>query len=913
MHGFSKQSISRQLTISLVVSIITLSTAIIVFNYYQATAREKNWIEKKADEYINIIRGTLEIPLWDMDRENMRNICFFYFRNDLITKVRLTGAGDEILFFEQDNDEEYAGSIGRSREIVHNGESIGRVELALSSRSFNRINQRHLFLSIVVLVVSVATILAVTGLLLRRFLRRPLDHLSTLAQAYASGVYSSHGPPVSYQEFNPLVSVLTEMGKKIETQMANLRRTEKKYRDIFENATEGIFQTTPDGRFLNVNPAMARIIGYGSPEELTADVTDIGAQLWVHARDRNLFVNQLSATLNGLEGFETEFRCQGGRIAVVSINARVVRGDDGEVLYLEGSMEDITQRKRAEEELKRHRDRLEEIVNERTRDLSLRNEELQKEIQERKKAEKEVGKAQALLLAAIQQSPAGILIADAPDAVIRVANAAALSIRGETSAPLIGIPAEQHAENWQIFHPEGRPFDTRDLSMVRAVFKGETSRDEIAIIKRGDGSERWITINAAPVRNQEGEVVAGVVVFLDITQWIEAQTEKEELEIQLRQSQKMEAIGILASGIAHDFNNILQVIGGYIQLVSCLDGLQPRARHYALEIDRTVKRATELVQRLLTFSRRVDPKLGPVYLNREIHQAQAILERTIPKMIAIKTNLAKDLKPINADADQLNQVIVNLATNARDAMPEGGELLIETRNIYLTPADVRNWLEIKPGEYVLLEISDSGEGIPEEDQKKIFDPFYTTKDVGKGTGLGLSVVYGIVKSHGGHVICSSNPGRGTMFSIYLPALERTSIPSPRSECEEQAIKGGHEKILLVDDEAAIREISSEMLDQYGYRVTTAQSGEEALEIYRKQGNDIDLVILDLGMPGMGGRKAMNAILDIDREAKIIIASGYNADIRSQTDVLTGARAFINKPYRLTDMLGTVREILDKGA
>jgi CheY-like chemotaxis protein len=273
--------------------------------------------------------------------------------------------------------------------------------------------------------------------------------------------------------------------------------------------------------------------------------------------------------------------------------------------------------------------------------------------------------------------------------------------------------------------------------------------------------------------------------------------------------------------------------------------------------------------------------------------------------------LAPDLELINADPNQMEQVIMNLATNAADAMPDGGQLVIETQNLTLSEEYSRGHLEVRPGRYVLLMVSDTGHGITPQTLEHIFDPFFTTKDVGKGTGLGLSTVYGIVKGHGGHVYCYSEPGLGTTFKVYLSVYQPEAATPPREMNLPKHLLQGKETILLVDDEQALRDLGSHTLAAKGYRVLTASSGEECLDICRAQGSGIDLVLLDLGMPGMGGHKALKAILAINPKAKVVIASGYSANGLVKASLESGAAGFVAKPFRQLDLLATIRSVLDK--
>jgi CheY-like chemotaxis protein len=281
-------------------------------------------------------------------------------------------------------------------------------------------------------------------------------------------------------------------------------------------------------------------------------------------------------------------------------------------------------------------------------------------------------------------------------------------------------------------------------------------------------------------------------------------------------------------------------------------------------------------------------------------------------MIGVENNLAGDLWPINGDPNELEQVLLNLATNARDAMPQGGRLVFETSNMIIDEEFSHAHLKVAPGDYVLLQVSDTGQGMNEPTKEKIFDPFFTTKAQGKGTGLGLSTVYGIVKSHGGHISCYSELGQGTNFKIYLPVFQEGGALGPREAPTREQPAGGHESILLVDDEKALLELGEAILVRAGYSVLKAQCGEDALELFKQHKDHLDLVIMDLGMPGMGGYKTLESLLEINPQAKVLIASGYTANSQVQTALQAGAVGYIAKPFGRADLLTKIREELDRG-
>lgn len=430
---------------------------------------------------------------------------------------------------------------------------------------------------------------------------------------------------------------------------------------------------------------------------------------------------------------------------------------------------------------------------------------------------------------------------------------------------------------------------------------GETVRREYELSLAS--GRRAFHLIEVPLRDAGGAVAGVCGIARDVT-------ERRLLESQLAQAQKMEAVGTLAGGVAHDFNNLLQAIQGYADLLLLDAGRSPSDRDRIGQILKAADRARELTSQLLTFSRRSEPRRQSVDLNEVVQQAWRLLGRTIPKMIEIRLELGAHLRPVLADPAQLERVIINLGVNARDAMPDGGVLVLATENVSLDGTSSSLPPEVRPGHYAKVSVCDTGCGMDSDTAKRAFDPFFTTKEQGRGTGLGLAVAYGIVKEHEGHLLVRSGKGAGTTFSILLP-----TEPGPARAAAAEApvaLREGTETILLVDDEEDNRRIGEEMLRHFGYRVTTAPDGETALDVYRERGGEIDLVILDLIMPGMGGWRCLEELRRLDPNAKVLVASGY-AD-QASDDFLdrAGIRRFLPKPYRTREMLEAIQSLLEPG-
>lgn len=434
------------------------------------------------------------------------------------------------------------------------------------------------------------------------------------------------------------------------------------------------------------------------------------------------------------------------------------------------------------------------------------------------------------------------------------------------------------------------------------------------------GKYLCLDVIKVPLFDEKGRITAIVGSARDITRDKELQQEKELLEKKLQQSAKMEALGIMVGGIAHNFNNLLQVIAGYTQLLEQRMSAKDEVTRRGLnQIGQACEKAAALVRSLMAFSRKTEYVSTELNLNDEVLTVQEILENTLPKTIKLEIHLEQKLWTIKANSTQIQTVLLNLTNNARDAMPDGGVLRIATRNIAVQGQlegqnKISHSAEVSPltaGDYVLLEVSDTGCGMSEEVLKHLFEPFFTTKPVNQGTGLGLSTVYGIVRAYGGDIFCKSAQGKGTSFEIYLPAVSRETLPlSDRSVLSEPPSLTSQTKdktILLVDDEEAIRSLTRQALESAGYRVLEAESGEKALELYEAEANGIHLVILDLNMPGMSGHVCLQRLLEMNRDVRVLVASGYSDKGMEDTVLSQGAAGFLAKPFKLDGLLKKVEE------
>jgi two-component system, cell cycle sensor histidine kinase and response regulator CckA len=426
-------------------------------------------------------------------------------------------------------------------------------------------------------------------------------------------------------------------------------------------------------------------------------------------------------------------------------------------------------------------------------------------------------------------------------------------------------------------------------------------------IRTPNGAVRWVSIWGNLVRDASGQPSKLAGVVQDITGRKRAEEQIKQLEEQFRHAQKMEAVGRLAGGIAHDFNNLLMVIRSYTELLEDTLPAKAAARRNTQAILLAAGRAASLTAQMLAFSRKQVLSPVPLNLNDAVEEAANMLQRLIGEDIDLRVKAAASLWTVRADPDQVAQVLMNLSVNSRDAMPMGGILTLETRNVTSSPSLIERHPFIAPGDYVVLSVTDTGIGIPKEVQGRMFEPFFTTKGVGKGTGLGLSSVYGIVKQSGGYLLCESEPGRGASFSVYLPRIHHDL--SEAELYEANWLLHGNETILIVEDEEALRESMGQFLTRLGYTVLAAGSGQQAISIANQRKEPIHLMISDVVMPRMSGRELSQTLLSVRPAMKTIFMSGYIDDAIERHGVQMEGVVFLQKPFSLTVLARKLRALL----
>ena len=625
-----------------------------------------------------------------------------------------------------------------------------------------------------------------------------------------------------------------------------LQASELRFRTICEAAPLGIFLTEGASQVVYANPAAQRMVGRPESELLRE-----GWGAAVHPDD----VASVTAIVRAADQ---------SRRGDLQVDARFVR-PDGTVVWTETVAREVY-------DGSRHLGRVA----------------VMSDVTERRKIEAALHESEALFRE-LSENVDAVFYLSRPD-VSRIDYVS----RGFTT--VWGRSREELQSNPDLWlttiHPDDRARVTAAFGRDRAGFKAEYR------VVRPDGSVRWVSDRSFPVRDAEGKIVRIAGVATD-------ETERRTLEAQLLQAQRLESIGRLAGGVAHDFNNLLTVVMSHAAFAR----QDPKgAEEDLISIERAGRRAAELTSQLLAFARRqvIEPRV--VALNALTGQVDRMLQRLLGEQVALETQLQPDLWTVRVDPAQMEQVLVNLAVNARDAMPNGGTLTIETANVELGGGYALTHADVVPGEYVMVAVSDSGEGIDPALLPMIFEPFFTTKPSGVGTGLGLATCYGIVKQAGGHIWAYSEPGRGSTFKLYLPRAEG-EVADTAHAVPDPAVQGD-ETILLVEDDADVRAIAVRALRVQGFRVLEATDGVDALEVARAYAGTIHLLLTDVVMPRMGG-KELAAVLVVERPAmRVLFASGYTRNAIVHQGVLEQGRHFLQKPYVPATLARRVREVLD---
>ncbi len=632
------------------------------------------------------------------------------------------------------------------------------------------------------------------------------------------------------------------------------------------------------GRFEWANRAFSDICGWTNEEILEKDI-DV-----LFPGDDHFICDRLKK-FKKLE-LELDIVCKDGFAKPCLLSARPLIENSLEEGCL-FSLTDISSRKRSEEALRLANECLEKRVAERTAELDRANRRLHIELTERMRAERELRESQSRYRTVLEANPDPVVVYDLEGKVVYF------------------NPAFEWVFGWSLDERAGKkmdlfvPEETQPESevMIERIMTGVSFSNIETFRYNKDGEKIPVSISASIYRDPDGYPQGTVVTIRDVS-------EQKRMEAQLQQAQKLEAIGTLAGGIAHDFNNLLMGIQGYASILMEAD-ITPVQKEKLQKIENFIQSGANLTKQILGFAKGGKYEVKPVNLNDVVYKTADMFGRT-RKQIRMHHDYQPDLWAVKVDRSQIEQVLLNLFVNAWQAMPDGGEISVETCNVTLDENFVAAF-EIPAGHYVRLSVSDTGVGMDEATLARIFDPFFTTKEMGRGTGLGLASAYGIVRNHEGMITATSEPGEGSTFYIYLPASDEEVVEMRRFY---ETLNKGNETILLVDDEELVLEVAQELLEDLGYKVFLARSGGEAVQIYEKNREKIDLIILDMIMPGLSGAGAFERLRAIDENVKVLLSSGYSISNQASELIDQGCAGFLAKPFSMKGLSQKLREVLD---
>lgn len=740
----------------------------------------------------------------------------------------------------------------------------------------------------ILVTMAISLFAALVGFLLARGVIRPIAQLGNTSRQMKMG------RPTPFPQINSAYTEIQDTANAFSEMKTAVERSHKKYLGIFNNIQDVYYESSIKGTLIEISPSIEKITGYRRKELIGKNLLKIYAD----PKRREGIVRQL-IDKGCLNDHEVVFHDKDGRIIHCSLNSMVLQTRSGTPYRIIGSLRDINDRKRAEQELLCYKNQLETLIKERTLELQKANDGLVGQIERRRATENQLRVSEEKYRTILDTIEEAYFELDHSGTVTFV-NDAAGRIMGYTTGELSGMHFRQLAAH--------QP--TRQI--IRAFRKMVRTGDPVPVITypviTKSGNEKILDLSAALIRNSSGMISGFRGVARDVTAKIVAQKEKEVLQGQLNHAQRMEAVGTLAGGIAHDFNNLLMGIMGNVSLlVSRIDADGPLS-DYLLAIEQCVESGATLTRQLLGYARGGKYQVTSVDLNETVRRTADMFGRT-KKEIQIQVRYQEGIWTVEADQGQVDQVLMNLYVNAWQAMSQNTILTLSTANVILDEAFTTAY-GAKPGPYVSVSVQDRGKGMTPETMKRIFEPFFTTKKMGRGTGLGLASAFGIIKNHDGIIDVESQMGQGSCFTIYLPSASRTSPDTPSGPPDPPAHGSG--TLLVVDDEPYILNALKGILSELGYHVIPANGGRQAIALFEKEMNRIDGVLLDMIMPDLGGRQVLEQLKKISPDVKVILSSGYSFGGPGDPSQETPGDGFIQKPYHINRLAEVLNEVLHGG-
>ncbi|MDM8537092.1 PAS domain S-box protein [Desulfobacterales bacterium HSG17] len=860
-----ENSLARKMIVVIVLAVLLISIVSLSLFLTVKFKNNQREIDQERVQHITFLADTLQLPLWNYDSMAIKKIGQMMMKIDSISFLSIKDAKENQIFLAGKPDEwRYSG---QENNITFRKQVIGSFKLSLKNTGFLQQQKKWIIAGIVNITMVIIGIVLSVIFCANYFLQNPLLDFSARIKAIADGNYDFNVTTGVYWELKDVLDSFQQMSIKIKNRQKELfksnkklegeidehkrtehllRKSEEKYRSLNNNIPIGSFRLGVDGNIVEYNSFLLDLLNIPSDYDIGQHSSE---DFYQNPEDRHKLI---SRTLQEKEvnGFKCRMKKIGGQNAWVSISTRTMEEKNGNIRYIDGILEDITEKKAREEQLMQFA----EVIGQ---------------------ADEEV-------------------VITSPKGIIQYVNSSFEQNTGYSSGEVIGKTPSVLKSG---FHDRAYYKELWDTILNGNPWKG------ILKNRKKNGSIIQHDTTITPIADSKNKISAFVSIQRDITK-------QKEIEKQLHQSQKMEAIGTLSGGIAHDFNNILSGMFGYSQLAQINIKNQDKTLDCLANIVKASQRAAELVQQILTFSRQTEYKKNYLCIYLEINEVLKLIRSSIPANIKIQNKLTSR-SLILADPIKIHQVVMNLCTNAYHAMEKsGGTLTVSLDDVHILESKFLKNGEMPPGRYLALKISDTGCGMDAETLEKAFEPYFTTKKVGQGTGLGIPIVQAIVDEHEGFLNVSSTIGTGTQFSLYFPIVERQAKKNISNlECKQDL--HGNETIMIVDDEEAIRVSCKDFLERHGYEVVVFCDGIEAIETFKTAPNRFDLVVTDMAMPEKSGSDLIEVIRSLNKTIPVIICSGFSNQMDETIARQIGADKYLMKPFKTSDLITEIRALLEK--
>ncbi|MBC2712689.1 MAG: PAS domain S-box protein [Desulfosarcina sp.] len=737
----------------------------------------------------------------------------------------------------------------------------------------------------ILVTVAISLFAAFAGFLLARGVIRPISLLGRTSRQMKIG------QPTPLPEIHSVYTEIQETANAFAEMITAVERSCRKYQGIFNNIQDVYYEASLKGTVIEISPSIEKISQYRRQDLIGKTLL----KFYADPGQRNGLLQQLKEK-GRIHDYEVVFQDKNGRFKHCSLNSTILRTRSGKPYRIIGSLRDINDRKMAEQELLKYKNRLEILVKERTLELEKANTGLMKQIERRHTMEKQLR---------ISEEKYRTILDTIEEAYFELDHTGTLTFVNDAACRIMEYDCEElsgmHFRHFSAHQPTRK--------MIQAFREMVQSGKPVQVITypviTKNGGNEVLDLSATLIRDASGAIRGFRGVARNVTAKIAAQKEKEKLQSQLNHAQRMEAVGTLAGGIAHDFNNLLMGIMGNVSLLATKLGASDPLADHLKAIEQCVESGAALTRQLLGYARGGKYQVTPVDLNETVQQTTDMFGRT-KKEIQIQAQYQEDIWAVDADQGQIDQVLVNLYVNAWQAMTGDRTLTLSTANVILEEA-YTTLFGVKPGPYVSVSVQDRGKGIEPDAMKRIFEPFFTTKKMGRGTGLGLASAFGIIKNHGGIIDVQSQVDQGTIFTIYLPAVSR--IPEKVSAPAPDLPRNSSGTLLVVDDEPYILEALTDILQDLGYLVIPANGGHQAIALFEKEMNRIDGVLLDMIMPDLSGRQVLEQLKKIRPGIKVVLSSGYSLNGLGENDQEAAGDGFIQKPYHIEQLVAVLNEVL----